>query len=240
MVEIKNHDLKFYLEMVLNKPISMFTEDDLKQFETLVYEVRVNGEDHSVNMEDLSIFPNVRKVVISDGLISQDNITSMKEKEIKEVRFNRCAFDSDDSLSELSSIESIELIGSFNDSYDFLKNMDKLTYLAIANPYLDSPVDVSYLSHMNQLSDVTLQNCQLKNIDFLSQCEKVSYLNLLGDVLPKDIVSVFNQMPRLQRLFVSEGNSLEGLKSSIDVRHSFNDFLFEKEEIDEPTGQIHL
>lgn len=237
MVEIKNKDLKFYLEMFLNKPISEFVEADLNKFNQLVYEVRASGNDYSVNMEDLSLFPNVKKVSISDGMISKKNIVAIMDCGIKEVRFDRCSFDNDLDLSLLSSIESLELIECLNQSYDFLKSMDNLNYLAIANPYLDIPVDVSSLSCLSNLRDVTLQKCQLSNIDMFSQCSNISFLNVLQDSLPLNISSIFNQMKKLKHLFVSVGVPLEGLNKSINVKHNLNDFLFEKEisEVDEPT-----
>lgn len=229
MVEIKNKDLQFFLETSFKKPLRDFTEEDLLKVEVLVYDVDSRSEDHSVSLEDLEKFPQAKKIVLSDAMITRKNLQDIHDRKIPMVRFNRCAFDQDEDLSLLSSLESLELIASFNDSYDFLKDFKSLQYLAIANPFTDAEIDLSPLGEMPQLKDIVLQRCLLENFSVLTKCHSVETLNVLWSKMPNEVVSVLNGMKSLKKLYITEGFPLNGLRSAIDVKHHLNEFLFERE-----------
>ena len=184
MVEIKNKGLKLFIQTTLNKNIKDVQAKDLEPFEVLSFEGENDPENPVVDFQDLAQFPNVKKIVVSDSIITRENIEQLAEKQVKAIRFNRCAFQKDDDLGELPFLESLELINSYNNGYDFLEKLPHLQLLAVVNPYTETPIELSYLAAGSTLKDVTLQSCILDDFSYLGLCKNIEYLNLLGSDVP--------------------------------------------------------
>ena len=237
MIEIKNKDLQFFLETFLNKPIKDFTNEDLDKFNMLVYDVNPKENNRVVIMDDISLFKNVKRVIVTSGLVSNKNIQLLKDKNVSSLLFKRCAFEDDKALSSLTDLKSLELIGSYNEDYTFLNNMNNLEFLAIVNPYTETPIDITSLDGKSNLNEFILQRCILDNFSSLSKCSNVEYLNVLWSVITEEVVPIVNKMKNLKELFISEGRNLDGINGDIIVKHDLNEFLFD-EEIDSNDNTI--
>lgn len=236
MVEIKNKGLKLFLQSSLNKNLSDFEDKDLESFELLSFEGNEDPENPVLDFSDLEKFPNVKRVVVSNGILTTKDIQTLKDKGIISLRFNRCAFQNDNDLTSFDGLVCLELINSYNESYDFLEKLTKLQYLAIVNPYTECPIALSALENTPNLEDVTLQRCILDDFSYLAICKKIHYLNLLGSDIPSNPVDTLNQIDALKELYISERHNLTGLKDGVVVQHNLHQMLFDTDDEKQSSG----
>lgn len=230
MVKIHSESLKLYLETILNKSIKNIILDDLDKVTVLVFDKSMDNDDRSVFLDDIFQFNNVDKVVISNAMVSKENIELLKHKKIKAIRFNKCAFEDDTSIAQLDSLNSLEMIKSYNDSYEFLSSLNNLEFLSIANPYTEEPINMTYISGMKNLRKLILQKCILDDFECIINCQNINYLDVLWSDLSGDLVDVFNNMKNLNKLYISNCHNLNGINTSISIKNDLIDMLFDDEE----------
>lgn len=214
--------LELYVQSLLNKSINDFSDEDIQKIEVLSFEGDLSSENPVVHIEDVLKFPSVKKIIISNAIVSKDLIDILKRVNILSLQFNQCAFQNDDDMNELNSLESLEIVSSYNKSYDFLKKYSSLKILSIVNPFTEVPIPLDFFEKLDSLEYLTLQGCILDAFSYLAVFKQVHYLNLLASDIPTNPVDTFNRMDNLKSLYVSNRHNLEGLRPGIVVRYDFN------------------
>lgn len=237
-MDIKNENLKLFLQTILNKPLTSITEKDLSSISTIALVGKIdNNSNLKINYCDLDLFPNLTEVIISNSYVSLNDLEIIKRYNgLKRICFDRCMFEKG-RFPLSNSVSELELIGCYIQDYSFLLSINWLKKLVINNPYTENEINLSYLSNMLGLRSLVLDRCLLENFDNLSNLNRLEILSLLWDSLPDNYSDIFNGLPNLKKLYISEKYDSSFIKKSIDIKTNLNEFTYDYDLSSESIGR---
>lgn len=221
---IKDKNLELYLNIVFNKKLEDITKEELSTIKTVSYENNTDPNKYILDLSDLDNFPNLEGINFHNVLLRIKDLKKLKEKKIKKLRLHHCAIDDSNNLSLLNDLETFESIDSYHESYDFLKSLDNLTYLAITNPYTKEVISLNNLIPMTKLKKLALEQCPISEVENLKECKEIEYMNLLGTDLPKDVKNIIKELSNLKKLYIDENIDLGELEDIIEVKNTLFEF----------------
>ena len=144
---IKNEDLKNLIKFKLNK--SNIEEKDLLKIEEITYDGKnIVGKENIVDFQELTLFPNLRKITLNNVSINKEEIEVLKN--VEEISFKNC------------KIEAIE-------------KLDKLKKLSIKSSELKT---ISEIEKFANLSELELCNIEIEDFNFLIKLEQLKVLKI--------------------------------------------------------------
>ena len=224
MIPIKDKNLQIFLNLVLNKKIEDIELEDLKNIKMISYENNDDPQEYHLDLEELNYFSNLEDLNFSNILLTKENIEIIKKLKIKKLRLNHCAIDSSNNLGLLQDLLSFESIDSYHETYDFLKNMNLLEYLAITKPYTKEVLSLDSIASMNHLKKLTLEQCLIDKIEEIKNCKEIVLLNILGTKVPLDIINTLKELPNLKKVYIDKDYDVEELKPKIEIKNTLFEF----------------
>ena len=221
---IKDKNLELYLNIVFNKKIEDITEEDLRTIKTVSYENNEDPNKYVLDLTELNKFPNLEGINFHNVLLRKKDIEVLKEIGIKKLRLHHCAIDDSNNLSLLDELETLESINSYHESYDFLKYLVNLTYLAITNPYTKEIISMDNIIPMTKLKKLALEQCIVDQIDKLKELKEIEFMNLLGTKLPNDIKEILKELKNLKKIYIDEEIDLSELEKTIEIKNTLFEF----------------
>lgn len=233
---INNENLIHFLEIILNKNKKDIDVSDLKSLKTIIFS-KLNKDNNQVyNSEELLLFENVEQITIKESTITNEDIEVLKKlPKLKKIIFSKCFFKDSSILTGLININDISFIECYNKDYNFINSLNKLEKLQIVNPYLDEKINVNSLFLSFGLKDITLQSCNLINIQSLSSMNNLEKLSLLFSKFEGDLNFIKN-LNSLRELYISEDYIKAGKYGDLNVYNSYAHLLM----IDESKSNIVL
>ena len=228
-MNIEDNKLITTLQIITNKKIEDITFEDLQKIEILPLS---SDEDHNYQLtfEVLQLFPNLKRLTISDAYISKNGFKIIASfPNIESIAFYRCMFDKEGVIFS-QNIKNIEIIDSFIEKYDFLKDIKNLESLVIFKAYLNDPINLEYVSNISSLRELNLDKSRYDNFSSLIKLKELKSLSLLDTTIPDNYVDIINQLKNLEELWIPEEYNSSQINSSIYVRNDKYDFLFDEEE----------
>lgn len=163
-MDIKNKNLKFFLQLNLKKKSDNMT---LKDFETIntVYISNVNSETGEVEYDfiELKMFLNLEKVIIRDSIISKNDIDVINSLNIKKIEFFHCMFENEEYLENLLKIVNLSFFNCYLDNFDFLKKLIKLEKFVLKKPFNKVIFDFSLISNLVNLEELIIEEVDVIN-----------------------------------------------------------------------------
>ncbi len=181
-MDIKNKNLARSLMIILSKNVSEMTEDDLSKIEVVTTSLidEKTGE-RAYDLEDLKKLPNLKRLAIVNSLLLGTDLGLIGSLPCESVYFEKCIFQEDEYLAQLSGKKRIEFAIPFIRSYDFLKSLGSLEELSIDTPYGNKTVPVDNITGATNLKRLRLHSCKTSKIDSLQalapSLEVISLMN---------------------------------------------------------------
>ena len=204
-----------------------------KSFSTESSEIDLSGteiEDVSIIESALPLFPNLKKVIMSDCGISDEDMDALNRRHenvqfvwtlhfsVYNVRTDASAFCASNvpglvapklgdydlaPIKYLTELEALDLGHMYYSDLSFLENMPKLRYLILVEA---SYRDISAIAGLSELYYLELFNNTINDLSPLLECKKLRHLNI-GFTRGYD-ASVLKEMTYLERLWLP-GSLLE-------------------------------
>ncbi len=227
MLNIKNTKIISFLENYFQKNIRDISDDDIGK----VQKISISGSDVNNqlqwNKDDLSIFSNLQYINVVDSMIYERDIDILCS--IPNIRFTRCAFQSEDDLSKLTNTLSLEFYNCYFARYSFLHNLSQLQLLSIIKPESEAMIDCSSLSNYSNLQSLDLQFCKINHFSDIQNCKELIQLSLIGTELSDDYADIFEKLPNLKDLFIND-KYLVSDRDNINVHSDYSEFLFDDDD----------
>lgn len=236
---INNYNLEIYLSTHFGKNIKEITKEEFESLEMLSLDgINIDGLYEKIDFEDvMGLFPNVKRLVISNYVFSNNDIAQITCKNVNVFSFYKCDFTNVDNLDLFSnSLEFIIEKCIFN-NYEFLYDgFNDLEVLCVTNPADDEEIDVSKLSCSN-VTDLLLERCILSNDESFINLSNLEFVNLLNTEVSKEALIKIADISSLKNLFVSEKYTDEEVVKTfadkkINLKFNMNEFLFDDIEED--------
>lgn len=233
---INNENLIKFLEIVLNKNKKDIDINDLKNLKTIVFSKLDKDNNQIYSSEELLLFENAEQITIKESTITKEDIEVLKKiSKLKKMVFSKCFFKDSSILTGLININDLSFIKCYNKDYNFICSLNKLEKLRIVNPYLSDKINVNNLVLSFSLKDITLQSCNLDNIQSLSSMNNLEKLSLLSSKFDGDLNFIKN-LNSLRELYISEDYIKAGKYGNLNVYNSNAHLLM----IDENKSNIVL
>ena len=220
----KNDSTKFFVECYFNKYADAITEEERKSLDVLTFDGAPEEFAH-IDLSDLLLFPNVKKITIKNATLSKQNLEMISNSNVEAVYINKSVCEDSNDLGCLKSIKRLEIVRCVNQNYSFLANLPQIEQLAIANPIFNSPISMKYIAGMKNLRALNLQRCNIQDLDYLSNCQNLDRINFLWAQLPDNIVDVINSLKKLKRIYISKEHDMTGVRKDIEVKRNLIDLM---------------
>lgn len=153
MIKIKNKNLKYEIEGIIDKNWESIKEQDLNNIEAITINGKTNSEEI---FEDLNLFKNLTILTLKNCKITKNNYTNINGlKKIKEIQFSNCTFEKNINLE--ISVEKMNFISCNN-----LK-VGKIIKKSNINNLLFQDCSKLKLYCINDIKSITLDSMQINN-----------------------------------------------------------------------------
>ncbi len=198
MIKIDNTDLANYIMFKLNKEDNNFTIEELGQIdEIIINPININGEYEKINLEEITYFSNLKRILFKNLTISENTITNLSSMNtLESVYFEKCEFENTNLLTGLT-IKEIGFINCEMIDYSFVYEMSNLQSLSIVNGVV-SISGVNKLKELEylQLSYSTMMDMEKLNLPLLKELH-IDNTNIMD-------TSNLENLANLQRIGISE------------------------------------
>ncbi|AOY75761.1 leucine-rich repeat domain-containing protein [Clostridium formicaceticum] len=122
-------------------------------------------------------------------------------------------------LRKLQELEELSVATNSNTDYEFLGSMTGLKKLDLSNPSNarvsggDDGRDISGLSQLTSLEDLSLAGCGVKNVEALSDLQNLKYLDLSRNAINAEALKTIGKLSALETLNLEDNQIDEGLSS---------------------------
>lgn len=182
-LEIKNPDVKSYLECQLEKKLDEISLNDLDKITKITFKGKlVNGEIIDEEFLDLKLFKNLRSCMIKDFTIKDSNVEIINSlKDIEILHFDNCIFKN----SKEIEVSVNNLIFTFCDNVALEKWKNILNTEQIR---MVSCKKINYkgINKFQNLRKLYLQSMNIKELNIIDSLPKLEYLNLNGSKVKKE------------------------------------------------------
>ena len=102
---INNYNLEIYLSTHFGKNIKEITKEEFESLEMLSLDgINIDGLYEKIDFEDvMGLFPNVKRLVISNYVFSNNDIAQITCKNVNVFSFYKCDFTNVDNLDLFSN-----------------------------------------------------------------------------------------------------------------------------------------
>lgn len=219
-MELKSRLLVESLEMQFQKNI---TDISIEEIESLEHISLKNFYSDDVCFEELHIFLNVESICLDSFQIDDYIIEKINSLEkLNSIIFDNCTIENINKLL-VNRLKKLSFINCALDSYEFIKNANKLIELKIINKNDDEIIDIGYIS--NSLKMLVLDNCDICNFNKISKLS-IECLSLLNTIIDIDEISTIDNISTLKILYIDETYSKLIKNKNVVIKTSINEDLF--------------
>lgn len=236
MINIKDKNLIYFLETVLNKKKEDITVKDFEQIKSInLNSISItDGTENKVDFSVLSLFPNLEEINIVNTVLSNKDLKCVDTSSACKLNLTKSTFDDDIDFSVVSKLEGLNLYNCYVDDYDsLLSNMNNLISLQIINPFDDNEINIKSISI--SIKKLVLDRCILKNVDYLGNFNDCEILSLLDTHLNGSNLAFFANMKNLKELYISDdykiNDYLYSLKDRVNIRYNLKDLALETDDL---------
>lgn len=236
MLNIKNNNIKIFIETILNKSINVITESDLKGIKNFCF--TCESEYHENDFEILDSLSNIENIIVNGYELTQEDIDKLFSINCRSITFKKCLFDKSLTIKK-NSIRELHFQRCCIDDYDSIvsSNNDMETF-EVSNPFDENEINCELFP--SKLKVLILNYCLLLNANSLSRLVDCSYFSALGTVFDDSNLNFLSDMISLDNLYISEmygdNSQVNSKRESCDVKYDYIDLLFEREEEPEEKG----
>ena len=186
---IKNEDLKNLIKFKLNK--SNIEEKDLLKIEEITYDGKnIVGKENVVDFQELTLFPNLRKITLNNVSINEEEMELLKE--LEEISFINCKIET---ILELYKVKKLSIKSSELKTISEIEKFTDLMELEIFNTKIDNFEFLKNLGQLKVLKIKNIPNFSLEKINFFLPIE---YLSIEGiEKLDLDIIKKYANLNTL-------------------------------------------
>ena len=231
-----NKGTMFTLETIFNKKVEEITKSELDSVENIAVSTKnIFGGTEDIDFVELfEAMPNLKVLTIKEKEITSEDIELLAKTNLVEIDFIKCSFVSDEDLAKLMNIKKLLLRNCQIKDYSFLnKGLANMEKLFVENPQDETEIDLSLLANKDKLTELVLQRCLVTNLNQIGNL-KLSLLSLLWTDLKPEEIDTLNNIPTLEKLFISEKYEnlpeISQVVSTGIVRTNLNEFFVDKEE----------
>lgn len=184
-VEIKNERLKQYLEYEFDKNEG---ENILKaELENInqvtIFGKSISGKTIYNGLSDLLYFDNLTSCMIKDVVIKDEDVEIINKLEkLEDLHFDNCVFQN--KVKKINcNINKLILSFCTNLNINLFDSQEELEYLRVTS---GERIELEGLESFNNIKELYLQSIEIKDIGFVNELEKLTYLNLNGSSIKKN------------------------------------------------------
>lgn len=216
---VKNEYITDYLQILFNRNIDDISKDEYLNVKNMVFS-KMASDNAFYDINELLIFPNIERLLIKNSRITKQDIIILSSlHNLQEITFERCYLDEDCNLSLIIGLIKLEFSRCCLSNYVNFLSLNNLNDLTIFFPFDENAIDLSYLSESQNIYQLTLEGCIIKNIANLTKLQKLEVLNLLSTKI-EDNIELLNEIPKLRELYISSKYLKAGKYNGIDVYNS--------------------
>jgi hypothetical protein len=235
---IKNYNLELFLSNYFGKNIKEISEEEFKSLDMLSLDgLDIDGMYEKIDFEEvMSLFPNIKKLVINNYVFKKEDIEIINKESILEYSFYKCDFKSINDMKLFNHAEVLMFERCAFRSYSFLNDdYSNLEVLCLSNPADEEEIDLLNVNTL-KIKELYLERCIINNFKAISKFVDLEFINILGTDINSDELLCFVNLDKLSTLFVGEeyvdDEVISSLKEKgIDVKYNVDELLLESEEI---------
>ena len=197
-MKIKNMFLKDQICYQLGQNTDELTELDIKKIKSInLKRTDYKNEEILYDWDEIENFTNLKSLTLNSFVIDDYIIFKInKFKELQSLTINNCNFKTTNFLE--SNLKSLVITYSeIKDNYNLLEKLDLLENLELIGC---KDVDISEICKIEKLNTLNLYNCNIKNIEFLKNCDYLKEFKYDGSI-------------------IDDINVLESLKNDISIHY---------------------
>ena len=203
---IKNKNLELYLSNYFGKNIKEITKEDLESLEELSLDgLNIENEYEIINFKEImEMFPNIKRITISNYVFTKENINDIALNNIKEYSFYKCDFKSITNLDMINHSNILMFENCILNNYDFVKSdFDNLEVLCISNPIHNEEVNLMNIESQN-IKELYLEKCIVSNFKAITKFQDLEFINIHETDINKDELFQFANLVKLEAIVVDE------------------------------------
>ena len=180
-MKIKNMFLKDQICYQLGQNTDELTELDIKKIKSInLKRTDYKNEEILYDWDEIENFTNLKSLTLNSFVIDDNIIFKInKFKELQSLTINNCNFKTTNFLE--SNLKSLVITYSeIKDNYNLLEKLDLLENLEIIGC---KDVDISEICKIEKLNTLNLYNCNIKNIEFLKNCDYLKEFKYDGSMI---------------------------------------------------------
>lgn len=182
-LDIKNPEVKSYLEYQLEKKVDEINSNDLDRItEITIMGKLLNGKTIDEELLDLKLFKKLKSCMIKDFVIKDSNVEIINSlKDIEIFHFDNCIFKN----SKEIEVSVNNLIFTFCDNVALEKWKNVLNTEQIR---MVSCKKINYkgINKFQNLRKLYLQSMNIKELNIIDSLPQLEYLNLNGSKVKKE------------------------------------------------------
>lgn len=203
---IKNKNLEIYISNYFGKNIKEISKEELESLEEISLDgLSIENEYEIINFKEImELFPNIKRITISNYVFTRENINDIALNNIKEYSFYKCDFKSIKNLDMLNHSNILMFENCILNNYDFIKNdFDNLEVLCISNPVHNEEVNLLNVNSIN-LKELYLEKCIVSNFKAITKFQDLEFINIHQTDIGKDELLQFINLVKLEAIVVDE------------------------------------
>lgn len=203
---IKNKNLELYLSNYFGKNIKEITKEELESLEELSLDgLNIENEYEIINFKEImEMFPNIKRITISNYVFTKENINDIALNNIKEYSFYKCDFKSITNLDMINHSNILMFENCILNNYDFVKSdFDNLEVLCISNPIHNEEVNLMNIESQN-IKELYLEKCIVSNFKAITKFQDLEFINIHETDISKEELLQFTNLVKLEAIVVDE------------------------------------
>ena len=203
---IKNKNLEIYLSNYFGKNIKEITKEELTNLEEISLDgLNIENEYEIINFKEImELFPNLKRITISNYVFTKENINEIALNNIKEYSFYKCDLKSIKKLDILNHSNILMFENCILNDYDFIKNdFDNLEVLCISNPVHNEEIDLLKIDALN-IKELYLEKCIVSNFKAITKFQDLEFINIHETDITKEELFQFINLVKLEAIVVDE------------------------------------
>lgn len=203
---IKNKNLEIYISNYFGKNIKEISKEELESLEEISLDgLSIENEYEIINFKEImELFPNIKRITISNYVFTRENINDVALNNIKEYSFYKCDFKSIKNLDMLNHSNILMFENCILNDYDFINiDFDNLEVLCISNPVHNEEVNLMNIESPN-LKELYLEKCIVNNFKAITKFQDLEFINIHETDISKDELLQFTNLVKLEAIVVDE------------------------------------
>ena len=224
---IKNKHIIEYLQVLLNKPLSKITPEDLKNIKSIKYSKWDADSNKVYDIREILLFENLNSISIFNSFVTIEDIEIISRlNNLSNITFIHCQFQPGIVFTKLSRIKSLTIQNCYIENYNILSELDKLNNLQIIFPLNDKEIDIKVLSNMSELETLSLEGCIIDDVESLEKLAKLKILSLMYASNIRNL-NFLRNIKSLKKVYIEKEYINQGEYGNINVYNSSIDLLID-------------